>query len=53
MLVWEQVLSDGGGYMNIYRTQRAKVPGGWLVCVYFDEGASVTFYPDPQHQWKP
>lgn len=27
---------------------RAKVPGGWLVAL---AGASVTFYPDPEHQW--
>ncbi|MGA9623601.1 MAG: hypothetical protein WBQ65_03970 [Bryobacteraceae bacterium] len=27
---------------------RAKVPGGWLVAL---GGASVTFYPDPEHRW--
>jgi hypothetical protein len=27
---------------------RAKVPGGWLVAL---AGVSVTFYPDPEHQW--
>jgi hypothetical protein len=29
--------------------QRAKVPGGWLVL--YDEGKSITFYPDPAHAW--
>ena len=36
--------------------KRARVPGGWLVVVYFFplmsfKDASVTFYPDPTHQW--
>ncbi len=30
---------------------RAKVPGGWLVVLRTDEAESVTFYPDPGHQW--
>jgi hypothetical protein len=34
---------DAGGYA----VARAKVPGGWLVA----SGASVTFYPDPEHGW--
>ena len=31
-----------------YALLRAKVPGGWLVAL---AGASVTFYPDPEHLW--
>jgi hypothetical protein len=31
-----------------YALQRAKVPGGWLVAL---ADASVTFYPDAEHQW--
>ncbi len=31
-----------------YALLRAKVPGGWLVAL---AGASVTFYPDAEHQW--
>jgi hypothetical protein len=32
-------------------TIRAKVPGGWLVNI-LDGGASLTFVPDPKHEWK-
>jgi hypothetical protein len=41
-LQWELLDSVG------LALQRAKVPGGWLVAL---AGASVTFYPDPEHQW--
>jgi len=44
------------------RTHRRKVFGGWLVLVTFNmhsnrhdvnvDGQSVTFVPDPRHQWK-
>jgi hypothetical protein len=34
---------------------RTKVPGGWLVIIaagpVFKENKSLTFYPDPEHQW--
>jgi hypothetical protein len=34
---------------------RSPVPGGWLVCVFWNAshvgGQSITFYPDPDHQW--
>jgi hypothetical protein len=40
-LQWEPLDSD-------VALLRAKVPGGWLVAL---AGASVTFYPDPEHQW--
>lgn len=37
-------------------TQRAKVPGGWLVSMilYRDEmnqSSSMIFFPDPHHAW--
>ena len=41
-LQWEPLDSSD------YALLRAKVPGGWLVAL---AGASVTFYPDPEHQW--
>ncbi len=51
MLLWEAVPSSGGaGWCDWFR---AKVPGGWLVSVQWDDGASLTFYPDPEHQWDP
>lgn len=33
---------------------RASVPGGWLVCtIGLAQGlTSVTFFPDPKHEWK-
>ena len=31
-----------------YSIARARVPGGWLVVA---DGASVAFYPDPNHAW--
>lgn len=34
---------------------RAKVPGGWLICVFWNNanvgGPSMLFYPDPTHAW--
>jgi hypothetical protein len=30
-----------------YAIARAKVPGGWLIA----GGATLTFYPDPEHSW--
>lgn len=34
---------------------RAKVPGGWIVCLFYTSsgsgGPSMMFYPDPDHQW--
>lgn len=32
-------------------TSRAKVPGGWLILVGDSSSRSVTFYPDPDHEW--
>ena len=42
------VLVSGFGTEDL-TIQRAKVPGGWLVL--YDEGKSITFYPDPTHAW--
>lgn len=63
MLNWEQV------ELGWFNTWRAEVPGGWLVFavsyVSIFVGSDVamrqpeqyisglTFFPDPQHQWKP
>ncbi len=30
------------------KTQRARVPGGWLISV---AGTGVAFFPDPDHEW--
>lgn len=42
-LQWEPLESSH------YSLMRAKVPGGWLVAA--GNGAGLTFYPDPRHQW--
>ena len=41
-IVWEMLASST---MPLLRT---KVPGGWLVAT---PAGSVTFYPDPEHDW--
>lgn len=47
MIQWERLKSSGDTTVDIYR---ARVPGGWLVLA--DSGEhSITFYPDPHHQW--
>ena len=49
-----RVLRDGSkpAYNSYPVTERAKVPGGWLVILGGGYGYSgVTFYPDPEHQW--
>lgn len=48
-LDWERVESTAVDVNTPY-TIRAKVPGGWLVCVV-DNGSGLTFLPDPEHQW--
>lgn len=37
-----------------YLTERAKVPGGWLVRTYGvrTEGVALTFVPDANHDWQ-
>lgn len=51
MMVWEVIVSntDDKGL----RSQRARVPGGWLVLVTYHSNALVNFVPDPEHQWNP
>ncbi len=36
-----------------YLTERAKVPGGWLVISQFHVGGAhgLVFLPDPKHEW--
>jgi hypothetical protein len=36
-----------------YMTERAKVPGGWLVISQFHIGGAhgLAFLPDPEHRW--
>jgi hypothetical protein len=51
-LDWETVKHNAGG-----KIIRAKVPGGWLVCVGTGIVKSMalnglTFVPDPNHEWK-
>jgi hypothetical protein len=49
MLVWEIMASNMDD--KSLRSQRAKVPGGWLVLVTYHSNALVNFVPDPEHQW--
>ena len=45
---WENI----GKHQNPQES-RAKVFGGWLVRVgYQDAGFSLTFVPDPKHEWE-
>jgi len=47
---WEKLGCNTATILHLYRS---KVPGGWLVVVVGgeSESASLTFYPDPEHQW--
>ncbi len=54
-LIWESIENDElgdrmFGTQTIF-TKRAKVPGGWLVCMIGGRAGGITFYPDPNHQW--
>lgn len=44
-LWWEQLKSSH------HPTERAKVPGGWLVAIGSGSAVALTFYPDADHQW--
>ena len=47
-LVWENLKNKGGPHT----TQRAKVPGGWLVSTQaMGNGSGLTFVPDKEHKW--
>jgi hypothetical protein len=30
---------------------RTKIPGGWLVTYHISESRTITFVPDPKHEW--
>jgi hypothetical protein len=45
--IWEQL-----GNRPDLQTDRASVPGGWLVRIRGVDGSSVTFLADPTHEWK-
>ena len=51
-LVFQECKEEGVGYdSTIHRSQ---VPGGWLVVLtahYEGIRPSITFYPDPKHEW--
>ena len=54
LLYWETIEHDTGSRLT---TERAEVPGGWLVRTY-DNGRdgypyhpSICFVPDPEHTW--
>jgi hypothetical protein len=46
---WESIESNKG-----LSVLRVRVPGGWLVYASnsFHQHGGLTFYPDPEHQWK-
>ena len=45
-LDWETIEQK----MNI-RTERLRVPNGWIVRTSRGSSGGVTFYPDPEHSW--
>jgi len=45
---WETIYSTSSGYIKL---ERAKVPGGWFIKVYVQDGGGGFFYPDPNHEW--
>lgn len=56
VLKWEtlQTTREADGLLNSkYMTERAKVPGGWLVISQFHVGGAhgLAFLPDPRHEW--
>ena len=56
VLRWETLNTarEEEGFLNSkYLTERAKVPGGWLVISQFNVGTAhgLVFLPDPDHKW--
>ena len=56
VLSWENIKTvreDRGLLNSEYLTERAKVPGGWLVISQFKIGPAhgLVFLPDPNHEW--
>ena len=41
---WEKLNTD-------WKIWRSKVPAGWLVVIDGYCEVSITFYPDPNHEW--
>lgn len=56
VLNWETLNTtreEDGLLDSRYKTERAKVPGGWLVISQFHIGTAhgLAFLPDPDHVW--
>ena len=56
LLKWQTLNTereDSGILDSRYLTERAKVPGGWLVISQFHVGGAhgLAFLPDPKHEW--
>jgi hypothetical protein len=56
VLFWEMLNTTrevSGLLHSEYLTERAKVPGGWLVISQFKVGTAhgLAFVPDPNHTW--
>ena len=56
VLRWETLPTtreEDGLLDSKYMTERAKIPGGWLVVSQFHIGGAhgLTFVPDPRHEW--
>lgn len=53
-MTWEKVddkcMLPGVGWVMLFR---CRVPGGWLVVLEIVGNNSITFYPDPDHEWNP
>ena len=53
-LIWEKVENKGSAdaveEIRWTAVFRAEVPGGWLLMI--SKGGSISFYPDPDHEWK-
>ena len=48
-LTWEKI--GESPCWEHYCVYRARVPGGWLVTIEGNTESSVTFVPDPDHEW--
>lgn len=48
---WD-LIDSGGSTGGVIQT-RQKVPGGWLVMCANTGQMTLTFFPDPQHEWNP
>lgn len=48
-LLEENVRNPNGG--RTPHTYRSKIIGGWLVKHTTDQGISLVFVPDPEHEW--